>query len=267
LSVNYIVESDGSKRYLVAKDNELLSEEEYLFGCEFEFYPSEAYEQETFLKELCSLSHSDVVVNEVFIPYFKDSKSCMQLKPDISLDSNGLEISIPICSYDRLKFYIVEINNLIAKYAYTNNDTGLHIHISKAHKDGINFNFYKFSLLCNHKGLLDTWGTRNGYCINVMSVINYNTRRDSKVLKNKKGRVWNLELVSKNRVEIRTMGGVDYHLKNDKILKELAEYKAIFEETLTEDNEIFKSLKKEHLEMVNNASDEEKIGFMKLFFT
>ena len=103
-------------------------------------------------------------------------------------------------------------------------------------------------------------------CINVMNVINYNSKRDSKVLKNKKGRVWNLELVSKNRVEIRTMGGVDYHLKSDQILKELAEYKAVFEETLRKDSEHFKLLKKEHLEMVKNASDEEKIGFMKLFF-
>jgi len=266
LSVDYIVESDGSKRYLVAKDSESLGDEEYLFGCEFEFYPSQAYEQEAFLEELCSLSYSDVVVNEIFVPHFKDSKSCMQLKPDISLDSNGLEISVPICSYERLKFYIVSINGLIAKYAYTNNDTGLHIHISKVQKDGINFDFYKFALLCNHKGLLDKWDTRNGYCINVMNVINYNSKRDSKVLKNKKGRVWNLELVSKNRVEIRTMGGVDYHLKSDQILKELADYKAIFEETLRRDSEHFKLLKKEHLEMVKNASDEEKIGFMKLFF-
>ncbi len=75
-----------------------------------------------------------------------------------------------------------------------------------------------------------------------------------------------MELVSKNRVEIRTMGGVDYHLKSDQILKELADYKAVFEETLRRDRELFKLLKKEHLEMVKNASDEEKIGFMKLFF-
>ena len=63
------------------------------------------------------------------------------------------------------------------------------------------------------------------------------------------------------------MGGVDYHLKNDQILEELAEYKAIFEKTLTQDSEIFKSLKKENLEIVRNASDEERIGFMRLFFS
>ncbi len=96
MSVDYIVESDGSKRYLVAKDSESLGEEEYLFGCEFEFYPSQAYEQEAFLEELCSLSYSDVVVNEIFVPHFKDSKSCMQLKPDISLDYKSLELGVSL---------------------------------------------------------------------------------------------------------------------------------------------------------------------------
>jgi len=96
--------------------------------------------------------------------------------------------------------------------------------------------------------------------------MNYNSKRDSKVLKNKKGRVWNLELVSKNRVEIRTMGGVDYHLKNSEILEELVQYQSLFKETLNRDTEAFKALKREHLKMVRNSSNEERIGFMKLFF-
>ena len=264
--MEYIVESDGSKHYLVAKEKEQLANEDYLFGCEFEFYPNENYHQEDFIKELCAISQSDVVVNEIFVPSFKDATNYMQLKPDISLDSNGLEISTPICSYNELREYIEKINGLIKQYGYTNDDTGLHIHISKAKKDGVNFDFYKFALLCNERGLLDSWDTRNDYCINVMSVMNYNSKRDSKVLKNKKGRVWNLELVSKNRVEIRTMGGVDYHLKNREILEELTEYQDVFRKTLDRDTEAFRALKREHLEMVKSASDEEKIGFMKLFF-
>jgi hypothetical protein len=158
--LKYIVESDGSRRYLVAKEREFLESEEYLFGCEFEFYPNEKYNQESFIKELCSISQSDVVVNEIFVPSFKDATNYMQLKPDISLDSNGLEISTPICSYSRLMEYIKQINRLIKQYGYTNDDTGLHIHISKAKKDGVNFDFYKFSLLCNDRGLLNRWGTR-----------------------------------------------------------------------------------------------------------
>ena len=264
--MEYIVESDASKRYLVAKDRESLESEEYLFGCEFEFYPKEKYNQEHFIERLCLISQSDVVVNDIFVPSFKNATNYMQLKPDISLDSNGLEISTPICSYNKLMEYIIEINSLIEQYGYTNDDTGLHIHISKAKKDGVNFDFYKFALLCNDRGLLDSWDTRNGYCINVMSVMNYNSKRDSKVLKNKKGRVWNLELVSKNRIEIRTMGGVDYHLKSSEILEELTEYQDVFRETLDRDTQAFRALKREHLEMVKSASDEERIGFMKLFF-
>jgi hypothetical protein len=81
--LKYIVESDGSRRYLVAKEREVLESEEYLFGCEFEFYPNEKYNQESFIKELCSISQSDVVVNEIFVPSFKDATNYMQLKPDI----------------------------------------------------------------------------------------------------------------------------------------------------------------------------------------
>jgi len=167
--LEYIVESDGSKRYLVAKEKEQLENEDYLLGCEFEFYPNENYHQEDFIKELCTISQSDVVVNEIFVPSFKNATNYMQLKPDISLDSNGLEISTPICSYSELREYIEKINRLIKQYGYTNDDTGLHIHISKAKKDGVNFDFYKFALLCNERGLLDNWDTRNGYCIPILN--------------------------------------------------------------------------------------------------
>ena len=98
--MDYIVESDGSKRYLVAKDSESLGDEEYLFGCEFEFYPSQAYEQEAFLEELCSLSYSDVVVNEIFVPLF-----CLLYRVFVEVcnvikrDSYRVELKLPYCYF------------------------------------------------------------------------------------------------------------------------------------------------------------------------
>ena len=258
------IEKDFSKRYIIGKAKNIL-DDDYLFGCEFEFYPKENIKMENIIPELCKCLKTDLLVNEIFLPSCTDSSACMQLKRDISLDDNGLEISIPISSYQSLLEYIPKINNLIQKFGYTNDDTGLHIHISTCNKSGINFNFYNFSLLCNKHKLLDSWYSRNGYCLNVMEVINYNNKKEAKRLKEKKGRVWNLELVAKNRIEIRTIGGTDYHTKTTKIIEEIAKFKELFEETLKGDSEELIKLRDAHATMVKKATLQEKIGFIKLF--
>ncbi len=259
-----IIEKDFSTRYIIGKSENIL-DEDYLFGCEFEFYPKENIKVESIISKLCDCLKTDLLVNEISIPSCSDSSLCMQLKPDISLNEKGLEISIPISSYSSLLEYIRKINNLIDEFGYTDDDTGLHIHISTSQQNGVNFNFYKFSLLCNEQKMLNSWYARNGYCLNVMEVINYNNKKEAQQIKKKKGRVWNLELIGKNRIEIRTIGGTDYHLETTKIIKEVEKFKEIFEETLREDSEEFKKIKKEHLEIVARATDEEKKGFIKLF--
>lgn len=258
------IEEDLSKRYILKEHTNSL-DIDYLFGCEFEFYPNENISIEDIIHELYTCLKTDLLVNEISVPSCEDASNCMHLKPDVSLQSNGLEISTPISSYTSLLEYISKINNLIAKLGYTNDDTGLHIHISTCNKNGVNFNFYNFSLLCNKQNLLNSWYSRNSYCLNVMEVINYNNKKEAKKLKEKKGRVWNLELIEKNRIEIRTIGGTNYHLETIKIIEEIKRFKELFEKTLQRNNEEFIQLKKEHLNMVARASDEEKQGFMKLF--
>jgi len=259
-----VIEKDSSKRYIIGQVENLL-DNDYLFGCEFEFYPKDNSKIEAIITQLCKCLKTDLLVNEVSIPSCEDSSKCMQLKPDISLADNGLEISIPISSYNSLLDYIKKINYLISQFGYTNDDTGLHIHISTCQKDGINFNFYKFALLCDKAELLDSWYSRNGYCLNVMEVINYNNKQEARRLKKKKGRVWNLELIGKNRIEIRTIGGKDYHLKTDKIIQEVEKFRDIFIETLDKDTTDFIELKRKHLEIVNSAPREKKIEFIKKF--
>lgn len=258
------IEEDYSTRYIIGKSENIL-DNDYLFGCEFEFYPKEGVKIEDIITELSKCLETDLLFNPISVPKCEDSSNCMHLKPDISLESNGLEISIPISSYSSLLRYIQKINELINQFGYTNNDTGLHIHISTCQKNGINLNFYKFSLLCNKENLLNSWYSRNAYCLNVMEVINYNNKKEAKKLKEKKGRVWNLELISRNRIEIRTIGGTDYHLETDKILQEIKKFKEIFEETLCRDTKEFEILKNKHFETVKKATPEEKIGFIKLF--
>jgi len=259
-----IIENDFSTRYIIGKSKNTL-DDDYLFGCEFEFYPKEGIKIENIISKLCDCLKTDLLVNEISVPTCQDSSKCMQLKPDISLNENGLEISIPISSFSSLLEYIEKINNLICQVGYTDDDTGLHIHISTSKKNGINFNFYKFALLCQEQELLNSWYARNGYCLNVMEVINYNNKKEAKKLKKKKDRIWNLELIDKNHIEIRTIGGENYHKQTTKIIEEIEKFKQIFEETLKKDSEEFIELKNKHLEIVKLATDEEKRGFTKLF--
>lgn len=260
---NYTLEKDYSKRY--RKPNKSLPiVEDYIFGCEFEFYLNDSKNYESIKEELFEISDVDLLSNDMTVPKCKDASECMHLKPDISLKADGLEISIPKSTYTQLVKYIVDINNLIDKYGYTNDDTGFHIHISTYKTSGINIDFFKFALLCNQNKLLDSWEQRNGYCLNVMDVINCHDRIESKKVKNGQGKVWNLELISSNRIEIRTMGGVDYHKKNDKILLELEQFQNIFKETLSKNTEEYIILEKLHLEKIKNASEDIQIEFMKM---
>ena len=260
---NYTWEEDYSKRY-IKLDKSIQKVEEYMFGCEFEFYLNDIGDYETIKEELFKISNVDLLANNMTIPKCEDSSECMHLKPDISLKEDGLEISIPKSTYIQLVEYIVNINDLISKHGYTNNDTGFHIHISTDKISGINVDFFKFALLCNKNNLLYSWTQRNEYCLNVMDVINCHDKKESKKLKNKKGKVWNLELISSSRIEIRTMGGIDYHKNNEKILLELEQFKHIFRETLSKNTEEYRKLEKQHLEQINNASDEIKIEFIKM---
>ena len=116
----------------------------------------------------------------------------MQIKPDQSLDDNGIEISIPITTKNGVKHYIKNILPLIKEYGYTNEDTGLHFHISTIKQDGVNFNFYLYMLMCDDKNLLSSWLPRSGYSQNVMDILSKNTKAKSRVIKNKKGTIWNL---------------------------------------------------------------------------
>lgn len=222
--MEYILEKDNSKRYV--KLNRLkFVVEEHIFGCEFEFYLYDNNNYENIKKELFEISDVDLLTNDVTVPVCKDSSECMQLKPDISLKDNGLEISIPKSGYNQLIQYIKDISSLIDKYGYTNNDTGFHIHISTYEKSGINIDFFKFALLCNKNNLLYSWLQRNEYCLNVMDIINCN---------------------------------------NKQILLELEQFKNIFKQTLAQNTTEYINLEKLHLEKINNATSEIKIEFMKM---
>ncbi len=266
------IETDGSYHYIIPKKRIFQTaaheHDDILFGCEFEFYISDQENQkavaEAIFEELKSITNADILYHETGIPSCKDANICMHLKTDHSLESHGLEISIPVCTYHEFIFYVEHINLLIDKYGYTNNDTGLHIHLSTKETNGVNLDFYNFALLCDKEGLLDLWGQRNGYCCNVMDVINYHTPSKSRAIKNPKGRIWNLEKISASRIEIRTMGGIDYHIKSERILEEAEKYITTFKKALSLLKEESHTLRKSHLEKISSATPAQQALFTKI---
>ena len=250
-----------TKRYPANKEctfdcYDLQENDLYQFGCEFEFYIDtdrydllEAVEQ--IKDEVFAFSNVDILVDTTALPDEQDKNQCIQIKPDQSLEDNGIEISIPITSQNGVKHYIENILPLIEKYGYTNEDTGLHFHISTTKLDGVNFKFYLYMLLCNDKKLLSSWITRSGYSHNVMDVLSQNSKSVTRKIKNKKGKIWNLEKVSPNHIEIKSIGGLDYHKEMNKIIAELEIYADSFNSVLNEpSSEYMKGLIEEHKKLV-----------------
>jgi hypothetical protein len=241
-------------------------DDKYQYGCEFEFYiDTEKYNfEETIekiLNEIKQFSNVDILVDLTSLPSDEDKNHCIQIKPDQSLQDHGVEISIPITSQYGVKHYIQKILPLIEKYGFTNEETGLHFHISTIKKDGVNFNFYAYMLLCHDKKLLSTWKTRIGYSHNVMDVLLKNSKSDSRKIK--KRTVWNLEKIDPRHIEIKTIGGIDYHKKSDQILSEFNLYAECFYNTHENTDVSYrKKLIEEHKKIVKETNEKTQATFM-----
>jgi len=164
------------------------------FGCEFEFYPNTMLEDEI-IDALSNILKDGIELKQNLI---SNDDNNMNYKNEPSLSAmGGKEITTPISSYQDLKSYIIAITKIIDQNGETNEDTGFHIHISTIDENK-EVDFYKFMLLCDEASLLQNWGNRNAYCLNVMEVLTVLDMKEAKKLKNKKGRVWNLEKKKKN---------------------------------------------------------------------
>lgn len=240
-------------------ENMFKETDKYQYGCEFEFYIDTKLHDfnatiEMIIQEVHEFTDAEILVDTINLPTDSDRNNCMQIKPDISLEDNGIEISVPITTVAGIQHYIQKICSIIERYGYTNNETGFHIHISTIKRDGINFNFYKFMLLCDKAGLLSSWEPRVGYSHNVMDILSSNTKQTSRKIKTKKGTVWNVEKIEPNNVEIKSIGGDGYHQKMDVMLQEFVSYSKYFDETLTQDTDAHKQMYIEHKQQINKLS-------------
>lgn len=242
-----------SKRTTVPPRSEISYPDDLRLGCEFEFYIN-GDNCDNVIEELRCIAGSDILINLDEVPQESDRHDCLCLKYDSSLGGSGVEISIPICSYDTLLYYIGHITYITEEYGTTNEDTGFHIHISTDKNEEMDF--YAFVLFCHEKNLLNNWGNRNQYSLNPMEILNFLNEKEAKALKNKKGRVWSIERRGLAHVEIRTIGGISYHQKVENIYHELDMFIDIFKLSIenVKNNSHYKNVLKKHLKMLDNTS-------------
>ena len=262
-----------TKRYKAVHGNSfdvfnIRKTDQYQFGCEFEFYiDTEKYEFTDTIEKIKDKIHiftnADILVDMVSLPMDEDKNYCIQIKPDQSLQSHGVEISIPITSQIGVKHYIAHILPLIEEFGYTNEDTGLYFHISTTREDGVNFAFYVYMLMCHDKNLLSSWKPRLGYSENVMDVLLKKSKSDARIVKTRKGTIWNLEKLEANHIEIKSIGGIDYHCQMSKILGEFDMYVECFDMVFTDSNSEYREkLIKEHKALIAATDEATKTKFV-----
>ena len=238
----------------------MVSVDDLQFGCELEFYVNQMIEEEL-IEELDQISNKNLIVNN------KDGQNDdgkMNYKRDASLHGeSGKEITIPICSYNELKEYIAKICKLINSNAQTNGDTGFHIHISTIDKS-LNVDFYRFMLLSNNESLLNNWGGRNKFSLNVMDILDFLDLEEARKFKNKKGRIWSLEKRGNNHIEIRTIGGAGYETKVEQIFFELDKFIEIFLICFEKPDKSYITILEEHMKKLKDSPKEKRDKFLEI---
>ena len=62
-------------------------------------------------QEIYEITDADILVDTVHLPTDSDKNNCMQIKPDISLEDNGIEISVPITTASGIEHYVEAISS------------------------------------------------------------------------------------------------------------------------------------------------------------
>jgi len=95
-----------------------------------------------------------------------------------------------------------------------------------------------------------------------MDILSKNTNTKSREIKNKKGTIWNLEKIDVNHIEIKAIGGVDYHKEVTKIMSEFDMYIKYFDDILNDTNSEYReTLINEHKQLIQSIDKSTKEKF------
>ena len=238
------------------------------FGCELEFVVNDNQDV-LVIEKLDSLYKFNYLVDIKNSNIPSDPKQTkVHYKYEASLESIlGRELTSPICSFEELKDYLSKFALIITAHGQTSSLTGLHIHMSSSDESGAELDLCKYALLADTQKLLNNWGSRNKYCLNLIDIMDYLEFEDVILFKEHKGRVWNLLKRASHHVEIRTFGGENYQNKVSQAIAEIESYIEIFHHSTNEGfaSEEYLNKLEQHVDKLDKMSQETIENYLTAF--
>jgi hypothetical protein len=94
-----------------------------------------------------------------------------------------------------------------------------------------------------------------------MDILTSHTKQEARIIKTKKGTIWNLERIDSHHIEIKSIGGADYHKETECLMSEFEVYADYFIQALGEVTPEHKRLLENHKQMLDNLDKEVKGRF------
>lgn len=206
-------------------------------GLEFEFYLKDENKLSSVFSAL--LSYGKQVMYCPIEHNIKDKPdNVWTIERDRTLTSDiklGYEVVSPKMSVKEGMFYLKDFLTIINQYGITNDDCGLHFHISTDEPNMRNMDASKLFLFLSENKTLESWKPRENYNRSVQNLFNSVSLDDFNENYREISRFHNIaprhteDDKRKNRtnhIEIRGPGGEGYERKSAQIIKD-------FEETIT----------------------------------
>lgn len=173
-------------------------------------------------KQLCYIPNGKEYDKDLAMAY---------LEKDDTLNSpfgEGFELVSPMLNIKDVAFYYKTSSELIEDVGYSNNDCGLHFHISSPELGKVDM-FKLMTFLHAKENLFQGYVDRNSYAKSLEKVF-LNTKQDvfNQALSLTSKRYDILELEGDNHLELRVFGGEGAYKNSDDILKRLDEFLKIY---------------------------------------
>lgn len=194
-------------------------------------------------KQLCYIPNGKEYDKDLAMAY---------LEKDDTLNSpfgEGFELVSPMLNIKDVAFYYKTSSELIEDVGYSNNDCGLHFHISSPELGKVDM-FKLMTFLHAKENLFQGYTDRNSYVKSLEKVF-LNTKEElfNESLTHTTKQYDILRLGNDNHIELRVFGGGEAYKKTDEILQKLDEFLKVYRIACTSELEkdLYKELVKDNL--------------------
>ena len=94
-----------------------------------------------------------------------------------------------------------------------------------------------------------------------MDILSSHTKQEARIIKTKKGTIWNLERIDPHHIEIKSIGGADYHKETERLMREFEIYADYFIQALGVVTLEHKRLLEDHKQILDSLDKKVKGRF------